>query len=507
MKTFRTTTKRITALLLPLAFFVFGACEALSDEEIQSLLLPQVSGDNYQVRVISTNPLDGLKGLKAEDSIYAIFSAPMDEQQTQSAFSMASSTGSVTGAFRWEGQKMVFEPKAALADSGEYTMTVGRQSESITGVDMGQDYIVRFYALADTDKPEFVSSSPADGQTGVSQSTSIDLTFTEEIDFATIADGISVSPSFLNTASVSGNVVTINPQSNLTVGTIYTVTINTSLTDLSGNPLRSEKTLTFVVGSDFGEPSISSAVAGATTLTEGIVTTGIEKTDSIVITFSEAMDQVSTESAITFSPTVSNSMTWSGGNTVLTITPTTSFDSEENYTLTIDTTAEDSAGNGLDQSYTYPFFTDGATSVKPAVQEVRLENGSGAATCDGQGYTVTYGPALSNLDLVDISQLIDRNPAGGSETCVVRFRVLMNNTMVLTSLLSEVAFTKIFDSSGGSMAIYDIQVSGTEVFVEVNGAPFPGGTGTPTYKLVIGADAFDTNGNTLGTDYELFLTF
>ena len=506
----QTSIRKYTRLLLPAcAALLFAQCDALSDEDIQSLLLPQVAGSNFDVQVISAYPTDGLEGLKAEDQIYAIFSAPMDQEQTQSAFSMSSSTSSVSGSFTWEGQKMIFTPKDALADSGQYTMTVGRQSETETGVDMGEDYIVRFFALADTDNPYFISSTPSNGDTGVSDSTTITLNFSEPIDFSSASDGISVSPSFLNTITTSGNSVIINPQSTLTVGTIYTITANTSLTDLAGNPISTGQTISFVVGSDFGEPAITSAVAGATALTEGITTTGIEKTDTIVITFDEAMDVVNTESAITFSPTVANNMTWNAGNDTLTITPDTQFTEEENYTITIDTTATDASGNALDQSYTYYFYTDGATSIRPAVQDVRLENGSGLATCDGQGYTATYSAAMTNLDVIDITQLIDRNPAAGLETCVYRLRFLMNNTMVLTSMLAETSISAIVDDTGAIMSIYDVQVAGTEVFVEIHGNPFPIPTGfsVPIYRLTIGADAEDTNGNTLGTDYTFDMTF
>jgi len=68
---------------------------------------------------------------------------------------------------------------------------------------------------------------------------------------------------------------------------------------------------------------------------------------SITIDFSESMDTTSARNAFSISPTVPGSFSWTGDTTMI-FNPTTNLAYSTAYTVTIDGTAKDSAGNGLD---------------------------------------------------------------------------------------------------------------------------------------------------------------
>ena len=82
---------------------------------------------------------------------------------------------------------------------------------------------------------------------------------------------------------------------------------------------------------------------------------------TINITFSEAMNKTSAQEALTIVPAVAGAFSWSGNT--LKFTPTSPLTREITYTITINTTAKDLAGNALLQAYTWSFTT---TTIKPA---------------------------------------------------------------------------------------------------------------------------------------------
>lgn len=498
------------SLLLPVLTALSLQC---TEEQINDLLLPQASVKNKPL-VISTNPLDGRMGFDPNEEIWILFGVPMDEQQTQTAFSLRSDSGVISGTFRWEAQKMYFIPKDPIIGTGEYVMTISRQAESISGQDLKSDFIVRFFPNADTTKPVFVSSTPAAGETNVDPATSIVLRFSEGISFSSIASGIQVSPSFLSVIqqNASREEITIVPQSPLATGTIYTVNINSNLKDLSGNPLLTDKNFTFVVGADFDQPAITGATMGAVTFTDGVTTNGAEKAAALVFDFSEAMDQVSTEAAFSLTPAVARTITWNAGFTTMTVTPLNALESESNYTASIGAGARDQAGNSIIQSYSYPFYTDGANSIRPAIVEVRQEDSNYTGpSCDGNAGLATYSMALADFSTLNTGEQMDEDPAGGSTICVITLRITFNNNMVLTSLLDHTTFTKIFDGSGGNINIWSIALTGNVMTLKLQGVPFPGGgAGTPLYRLGIKGGTggvYDINNNLMQNDYALYLVF
>ena len=93
----------------------------------------------------------------------------------------------------------------------------------------------------DTTPPRLLSSSPADGQSGVALSSELRLTFTEALDPATVVSpavelkfGSATVPL---TSSAAGAVLTLTPASALHDSGSYVLSLSSGLRDLAGNPM------------------------------------------------------------------------------------------------------------------------------------------------------------------------------------------------------------------------------------------------------------------------------
>ncbi|MDY6866191.1 MAG: Ig-like domain-containing protein [Halobacteriota archaeon] len=74
--------------------------------------------------------------------------------------------------------------------------------------------------------------------------------------------------------------------------------------------------------------------------------TDVSISSDISVNFSEAMNTTSAEDAFGILPSVSGSFGWNGNE--MTFDPTSDLSNEQNYTVTIGTSAEDLAGNNLE---------------------------------------------------------------------------------------------------------------------------------------------------------------
>jgi len=111
----------------------------------------------------------------------------------------------------------------------------------------------------DTLPPTILHIAPADGATGVTSDSTVEITFSEAMNQSSVRNGLSVSgvlPGSLNLAwNAAGTTLTITPSTGLSYNTgtdlnsvsakSYTVLLSTVASDLSGNPLESTFTSTF----------------------------------------------------------------------------------------------------------------------------------------------------------------------------------------------------------------------------------------------------------------------
>lgn len=498
------------AILLVLSLVSHCSTEA----QLDKLLFPGEAPERPVV--VATTPVDGTIGVSPNSTVDILFSTAMDMQKTQDAFRLSSSTAQVEGSFTWEWNRLIFHPRSPLP-GGKYTLSLGSAAESATGVDMGSDHVVLFYVGNDTEGPRFLSSSPTTGALDVDPSSVIRLSFSEAIAYASLADGLLVSPAFNYVISLEngGADVILTPSNPLQTGTTR-ITLNQRFTDTAGNTLQNESTVVFTVGSDFIAPGVLSVRSGTQTLTENILTAGIQKTSSVEIRFSEAMDRISVEDSISLSPSTSLHYNWISNEEVH-ISALPALLPETRYELRITSTARDTEGNPLERTVQYPFLTDHPDSVRPRLIEVRqLASTSASIPCTDNSSRAAPLSALEAMSLIDTSQWIDVNSAAGAKTCVLQFRFLFSNEMIRASLVDAFSTSVVLHPTGDliSLQVHDLQMDPVDkrvMFVYLSGVFPPKGIGeTPIIRFTLrGGDsgARDINGNTMGEDAHLYVSY
>lgn len=94
---------------------------------------------------------------------------------------------------------------------------------------------------------------------------------------------------------------------------------------------------------------------GSTTPADGATNVSIGST--IAITFSEAMDQATTEAAFVASPVMTCTFSWNPASTTLTCDPDADLGADQSYTVTIGADAESETGQPLGTAASFSFST------------------------------------------------------------------------------------------------------------------------------------------------------
>ncbi|HUX54686.1 MAG TPA: Ig-like domain-containing protein, partial [Williamwhitmania sp.] len=211
--------------------------------------------------------------------------------------------------------------------------------------------------------PEVVSSAPANNTADIALNSKVSATFSVEMNPSSMtASNFTLQQG---TSIVSGTVeyidktATFTPSANLVANVIYTATIKSGVTDLSGNTLTSDYVWDFTTSGvvDITNPTV--------TLTAPLNNaTGVASNKVIAISFSENMDP-STINASTFtlmqgSTAVSGTVNYSAKTA--TFTPSSLMTAGAVYTANISVGAKDLAGNALATNTAVEFTISSSTA-------------------------------------------------------------------------------------------------------------------------------------------------
>jgi hypothetical protein len=180
--------------------------------------------------------------------------------------------------------------------------------------------------------------------------------------------------------------------------------------------------------------------------------TGVLANATVKLTFSEAMNTASVESALTVSNLLSGdlSLTWSNGNTVLTIAAKSGFlyasgtstgISAKSYSVSVSAAAQDTAGNALSPSFTTSFKT-----LRRITQTVAAETSASYST---------YGHAMgsSPSDCANDSDGLFRlgkwsNPSSGGAYYI--YVMLNTASMVAPTTIESADFVATQEAEDGT---------------------------------------------------------
>ena len=271
--------------------------------------------DTTPPTVTSTSLADGATAVALNVRVGATFSEPLDPSTiTATSFSLKQtiSGAAVTGVPSYLGVDAVFVPASVLLANTQYTATLTTAITDLAGNPMASNYIWSWTTAlaADTTPPLVTLVNPADLATAVATSTAVNATFNEAM------DPLTISNSNFTVAGVAGSVgfdalnkiATFTPNAPLAVGTTYTATVTTGVTDLAGNHMVLNKVWSFTTATipvvialntvaPFGTFGGTAGMTNTGTLTQvngdiGTIATGT----SMVTGFHDTLGDIYTES-------------------------------------------------------------------------------------------------------------------------------------------------------------------------------------------------------------------
>lgn len=344
--------------------------------------------DTIPPTITAVTPINGAIDVARNSAISVDFSEGLNPSTVNAAsFILSNASGSVPGTVIYNGQSAVFTPLLELQDSTLYTATLTASISDLAGNTLTSNYAWSFTTAAsaapsDTTPPEMVAGTqvPVNGATNVAINEAISIAFSEALN----AGSVNTSTFLLQgtggpvagSVRYSGNTATYTPLVDLQNSSVYTVTVTTGIKDLAGNSMLVPVTWIFttVDAATPRDTTAPSVVAGSLSPASGAI--GVPVASVISAQFSEALDPSTVTSAsvslmLNGFP-VSGSVLYGSSNTI-TFIPSANLAFDSLYTITINNSVTDLAGNALTANVSWSF-----TTVRPG-------NGVGMGGGNGGG--------------------------------------------------------------------------------------------------------------------------
>ncbi len=322
--------------------------------------------DGLIPEVTSTIPADNSGEVAVNSSITATFNIDMNAASINaSTFYITGNNSQVSGTCQYNSstKTAVFTPSVNISYETSYRVTLNSSIEAENGNRLSADYTWNFSTgiEQDTIPPEISSKSPENGVTDVDRGIIVTVTFSEDINPATINESIF---TLSNGGPVSGSVsyntatrtATFDPDDfYLNDGTQYTATISGSVEDLAGNQLGNDETWTFTTEVDEIAPAVISK-------TPDDASTDVVRNVVISVTFSEYINPDSLDNT-TFSlndgSPVAGTVSYDSDTKTAVFNPAAFYLNDNTlHTVTLSGTVEDYAENPIGVNTIWSFTTE-----------------------------------------------------------------------------------------------------------------------------------------------------
>ena len=308
--------------------------------------------------VISTVPANLATLVPVNTLITATFSEAMNPTTISGATFTVTGPGAtpIAGAVTYSGVTATFTPTAVLPSGTLITATITTGAKDPTGAPLAANFVWTFTTVP---PPTVVSTVPANLAIGVAESTTVTATFSVPMDATTITASTFTltgpgATAVTGAVSYAGNTATFTPAALLAGSTLYTATITTGAKDPTGNALAANHVWTFTTAAT---PAVTSTVPanGAT---------NVPLNQKITATFNTPMSASTITAAGTFTLAVTaggavvpGAVTYDAPSNTATFASTAALVASTQYTATVTTAAQSTAGNGLAATYVWSFTT------------------------------------------------------------------------------------------------------------------------------------------------------
>ena len=326
--------------------------------------------DTLAPSLLSLTPADGTSADKATTIIMA-FDEVIANNTAVLEVSFRGTNTVIAGTSTIENNIVSFVPDSELIPEEDYTVTLQDSvldlaGNTYTGV-TSWEFSVN--PLADTTAPTLLSVTPADG-TSADETTEIIMAFDEVIadNGASLEVRDSATDLVVGTSTITNNILTFAPNNDLIPGEDYTVTLLGSVQDAVPN------TYVGVTSWDFSvNPLVDSTAPSMVSLTPADGTSADRATD-VIISFDEelANNAASLEVRDSGSDLVVGSSTIT--NNTLTFVPDSDLIPGEDYTVTLQGTVLDLAGNSYTGVTSWDFATDPVVGTGLTVTNIKYKS-------------------------------------------------------------------------------------------------------------------------------------
>ncbi len=367
------------------------------------------AADTTSPQVTATINANGATNVAINTKVGATFSKAMDPLRiTNVNFSVREfvSGNAVAGLVSYSGVSALFIPLAPLVSSTRYTVTVkggARGVADLAGNVMVNDYVVSWTTgvAPDTTAPHVIGTIHTNGDTNVAVNAKVGATFSESMDHLTITNlnfGLKESVSgkaVAGSVSYSGVNAVFMPLTNLASSTGYTVTVKGGIggaADLAGNVMVRDYVLSWTTAAlaDITAPTVM-------LLNPADLAANVAVSSAVNVTFSEAMDPLTINTASLTVAGVAGTVTFNAANRIATFTPSSMLASSTTYTATLTNAARDLAGNALTANKVWSFTTTAMPVVLPPPGDLGTASTFGALGASGMSNSGTQ--TLINGDI------------------------------------------------------------------------------------------------------------
>ena len=331
--------------------------------EGETVLMDTVFLTSIHDLIISVDPSDGAEKVYLDEWIRIGFRREMNRETVEAAFQIEPA---IEGEFSWQDRRpygsvdLLFAPVGQFTTSTLYKVTVDATASDSAGITLSEPCQFSFT----TEPVRIQYTNPREGNTGVPLMIYIRISFNTDMNVESVISAFKMVDSELR--DVTGDFVWSSaremkfyPNSTLAPKEEYTVTIDATASDAKGARLPEPYQFSFTTEAievDYTSP--------------GHNQTWVPPTTYIHITFNTDMDMESVNSAFKMVDSelreVMGAFAWINRQRV-SFYPNSALAVDEEYTVTIDTTASDAGGTRLSKPYQFSFTTQPLmiTSAKP----------------------------------------------------------------------------------------------------------------------------------------------
>jgi len=341
------------------------------------------ASDNQPPSLLTTTPQDGDGDVASDADVTIVFSEAMNQASTAGSISLS---GGITGQ-NWIDDHTLVLQHAPWGDGWPITLGVDYGMTDLAGNHLtSTPHEIHFTVQGtDTTPPSVTGSDPADGATDVvlDPAMGVSIMFSEPMDEGSVLSAVGISPDGGH-ANYDNDTRTLHVNGSWPAGAHETISVGTAATDLVGNHLPSEFSMSLTMaGGDTTAPDVSS-------ITPADGATDVPVDQDVIVTFSEPMDQMCAANYLQMSNDEITSLEWTDDHTV--ILHHASWTPGESVTVTVASGPCDLAGNVMQHPVTAT-FTVTSDTTPPQIVSIDPADGATPST-DTSQIEITFSEAV-----------------------------------------------------------------------------------------------------------------